>query len=59
MYNVVKIETHDGRLLEGAVISFESGILSESGFEELAIDYKTHHEVVDESEIKSITVLSN
>jgi small nuclear ribonucleoprotein (snRNP)-like protein len=57
MYQVVEIETHDGRILKGPVVSYDNAIENDLEYDEISIDYKTHHEVIDESEIKTIKVL--
>ena len=57
LYKKVKIETKDGRTLSGDVVSVTSSVETESGYDEIDIDYGTYLEVVDESEIKSIEVL--
>ena len=57
LYKTVRVETKDGRILKGDVISIESSIESESGYAEMGIDYGSYIEGVDESEIKSIEVL--
>lgn len=58
IYKTIRVKTKDGRTLEGDCVSFTDEIGSDSGFEEITIDYETHGEVVDESEIEEITVLS-
>jgi len=57
LYKKVKIKTQDGRVLSGDVVSVTSGVETESGYDEMDIDYGIYREVVDESEIKSIEVL--
>ncbi len=58
VYKTIRVKTKDGRILEGNCVSFTDEIGSDSGFEEITIDYETYGEVVDESEIEEITVLS-
>ena len=57
LYKKVKIETKDHRELEGDVISIVSGVETNSGEEEISIDYGSYIEVVRKSAIKSIEVL--
>lgn len=57
LYKTVRLKTRDGRMLEGDVVSVTSGVETDSGYAEMDIDYGTHREVVDESEIQSIEVL--
>ena len=57
LYKKVRVETKDGRILEGDVISFTSSIEAESGYDEIDIDYDSYIEVVDESEIKTVEIL--
>lgn len=58
LYKTVRIQTKDGRILEGLVRSFESAVSSSSGYPELDIEYPWHIEVVDQSEIESIEILT-
>jgi len=58
VYKTIRVKTKDGEIIEGECISFSDKITSDSGFEEITIDYKTHGVVVDESEIEEVTVLS-
>jgi hypothetical protein len=57
MYQVVEIETHDGRFFKGRVISYDNAIENDLEYDKISIDYETYCEVVDESEIKTIRVL--
>lgn len=57
LYKKVKLKTEDGRILEGDVVSVVSGVETESGYDELGIDYGTYIEGVAENEIESIEVL--
>jgi len=57
LYKEIKLKTEDGRILEGDVVSVVSGVETESGYDELGIDYGTYIEGVAENEIESIEVL--
>jgi small nuclear ribonucleoprotein (snRNP)-like protein len=57
MYKTVKIKTIDGRELKGEVVDYENAIENDLECDEIGIDYKTHIEVVEENEIKSIEVI--
>ena len=58
VYKTIRVKTKDGRILEGDCVSFTDEVGSDSGYEEISIDYPDYIQVVEESEIEEITVLS-
>jgi hypothetical protein len=56
---MVLVFTKDGRTLQGKATSFTPALGSDSGFDELDIEYPTHIECVDTSEIRNIQILED
>ncbi|MDR1062264.1 MAG: hypothetical protein LBL83_13890 [Clostridiales bacterium] len=58
LHTRVRIKTKDGRTLEGDVDGVASGLETESGYDEISLEYPEWQEIVDESEIASIEALA-
>ena len=58
LHKKVRIETVDKEIFEGEVVSCESGILTDSGYDEISLDYPTHRLSLSQHEIKEILIIA-